>query len=320
MAYIPINLCTLFEAVAIDMDRPQNNAPTPIGGGLCKVSNSVSNDAALNSADGENNPITPIVAITTCSHCGMTSHKTSQHRNIIKTHTHLMAKADELAALPDDYKIAWLKDCIQSGIFGSITYIEQFMFDVVNIFSRRTLKQVAQYLGAKNTKQLTKTNLIDMIIAYYYGLNTPSFTPALRTRYRNTPFQFLETYNLTLCQNIVQGNMRLELFGVDILILEYNETADRETREEQETRLRHTVYIQSIQERPISEENPDKMNQECECPICYEKDIAQNLLITSCNHLYCTTCFERYMMSVASTKTPICSMCRTEITVITRFT
>jgi len=58
-------------------------------------------------------------------------------------------------------------------------------------------------------------------------------------------------------------------------------------------------------------------DMDTECPICYCSVDSENILITTCNHIFCISCFKQYMISISTksniSRTVCCPMCRQKI-------
>ena len=58
-------------------------------------------------------------------------------------------------------------------------------------------------------------------------------------------------------------------------------------------------------------------DMDTECPICYCSVDLENILITTCNHIFCISCFKQYMISISTksniSRTVCCPMCRQKI-------
>jgi hypothetical protein len=86
----------------------------------------------------------------------------------------------------------------------------------------------------------------------------------------------------------------------------------------------HTFYIKMNTERKITKQINQFTNKnegiiECECPICFTDMEDTKCMRTNCNHVYCSSCFLKYMwiQSYKSYNMIIgCPMCRENITAI----
>ena len=56
-------------------------------------------------------------------------------------------------------------------------------------------------------------------------------------------------------------------------------------------------------------------DESCECPICFDSITNQTVLITNCNHKYCSDCVMKYLDTcIEKTISPCCALCREKYT------
>lgn len=67
-------------------------------------------------------------------------------------------------------------------------------------------------------------------------------------------------------------------------------------------------------ETKLVQEQEQKNDNNCDCPICYDLIPKKEMITTNCEHDYCGTCLTNYFDSLSATKAPSCPLCREPIT------
>lgn len=56
-------------------------------------------------------------------------------------------------------------------------------------------------------------------------------------------------------------------------------------------------------------------DESCECPICFDAITYETVLVTNCNHKYCSGCVMKYLDTcIEKSKSPCCALCREKYT------
>ena len=234
-----------------------------------------------------------------CTVCNSSTHMTNFHARILEVHQTLLERGTYL-------------DSVQ----GFHRYLK------IN-FAPYDLTEVARFLGANieaQTANQSRNRQIEhsvkvMLIAYYYCLSHSDPTiDALYAQFEHPQDGFFTRYELTWYIDLVNTRANFETMSR----LRQDNIARQANKIASEMAIEYR-YKYSIISKPLAKENPEKMKDECECPICYDTFETKNLVLTECGHNYCSPCYKSYMLSVNAVTKPCCSICRTIINTVTVF-
>ena len=232
-----------------------------------------------------------------CAVCNSGTHVTDYHPRILTVHQNLF----------------------DMGLYmDNITTFERYL---QTNFSPYDLKELVRFHGAiipinpNNTAEykirIENSQIRCRVIAYYYCLaHHDPITDAMYDEFDNPTIEFMTRYNESWYSERVMNRYYYE--RQQLLRPTVADQASLQISLEQK-------YKNSIVVKPLAEQNPEKMKENCECPICYETFEAKDIVWTDCMHNYCSPCYKGYMLSISATKTPCCSICRAPITTVSIF-
>jgi hypothetical protein len=206
-----------------------------------------------------------------------------------------------------------LKECKNGSIFlmdDRLKYIAiadyffsdySFLINEINSYSIEKLK-VLGYLYS-----LKLGNIKQNIIQKYKRL-TESFIISLLQKLSNETFyDFIEDF-LIFFISFKQRNILSVLDRTILLQIVLNRLCKLSNILNLNISLDNKYFI-SYRKSNEKWSNIDKT-----CPICYIELNPSNLIITKCDHYYCFSCFDQYIISMKNSELPLtCCCCRSKI-------
>ena len=258
---------------------------------------------------------------STCSVCHTVGHTKTYHNkhkcgvcDSLTHETHFHARVSTIH-----------QTLLEMGTYSNS--IARFLAHIRTNYATYDLKEVARFLGAifdARTVGVSQNRDIEQdvfmrLTAYYYCLaHQDDVTDALYAQYEHPEAEFMTRNNSAWFSNMVKVR-----FAHEIQASRTRELARTEAIRVEALRVASTAnfvnnrYKNSFVTKILADENPEEMKEACECPICYDTVEKMDVITTECGHNYCSPCYEKYMLSVISTKTPCCCSCRAVITTVT---
>jgi hypothetical protein len=114
----------------------------------------------------------------------------------------------------------------------------------------------------------------------------------------------------TILSSMIHSQIRVETHFQNRL---FNWTLVNPTTPPATVAKRTSAYLKEIvliQDLSIEEDAPV-----CDCPLCFDKVAAADIIVTNCKHSFCGTCVKGMTNAIKDkTKKPDCPMCRTDLT------